>query len=468
MRRGKRGRYNQGNNNQDRYNQKNDYYQGNNTQNNQSYSTQNHQESGTQKNYPQQDDYNNSQNIPYDNYIEPQDSYGNNFSRQSGNPFGNNSYNNNKYKKREYNKKQEILSQQNEGEQINQQQQYKGNKPSKEFKYPPNRLYANYKFDFNENFEKIQNQKYAQNNPISQNNTLPIKTNTIPSNTLIKEEKKEINETEEKLLEDYDSDDENDKEELKKAMDRAEINESQLLNSITNKKEILFSENHDRNIIYKIVEKNLKLVSNIEILANILETLQSPKNDAEIQEDLVDLMGYDDIETISEFITNRKEVNELAQAAKIVIEGNSKVKRNMDSQFGINNNPSSAVNLEVISAKNKNKKKFDKVDFNKTQTTNLQILKQLGFDKIMLRENQLLGLHEKPISSTVTKKYGGSTSSSVGTNPSHFLTNVKKDKTKVETIVKPILLDKKPVPKVLVQSLPEWAQVNIYIKLACF
>ena len=45
MRRGKRGRYNQGNNNQDRYNQKNDYYQGNNTQNNQSYSTRNHQDS---------------------------------------------------------------------------------------------------------------------------------------------------------------------------------------------------------------------------------------------------------------------------------------------------------------------------------------------------------------------------------------------------------------------------------------
>ena len=71
----------------------------------------------------------------------------------------------------------------------------------------------------------------------------------------------------------------------------------------------------------------------------------------------------------------------------------------------------------MISTKNKNKKKFDKVDFNKTQSTNLQILKQLGFDKIILRENQLLGLHEKPISSIVTKKYGGSTSSSVGTNP---------------------------------------------------
>ena len=99
---------------------------------------------------------------------------------------------------------------------------------------------------------------------------------------MIKEETKEINETEEKLLENYDSDDENDKEELKKAIDRAELNESQLLNSITNKKEILFSENYDRNIIYKIVEKNLKLNSNIEILANILETLKSPKNDAEI------------------------------------------------------------------------------------------------------------------------------------------------------------------------------------------
>ena len=67
-----------------------------------------------------------------------------------------------------------------------------------------------------------------------------------------------------------------------KVIDRAELNESQLLNSITNKKEILFSENYDRNIIYKIVEKNLKLNSNIEILANILETLKSPKNDAEI------------------------------------------------------------------------------------------------------------------------------------------------------------------------------------------
>jgi len=465
MRRGKRGRYNQGHSNRDPNKQQTDYF-------NQEYSNKSNYQQSNQPSYNNQEYYpdnntNYSKTSHQDNYYQHTDNRGNAFSRQSGNAFSKNSYDNNNYKKREYYRKQQNTeNQQVEGNQEQQyeenQPQFSNNKPGKGYKYPPNRLYGNYKFDFNENFEKMlkpeQNQQQIPNKfqPSSNTSIKPSENKLTNSGMIIEEETKNIDN--EKRIEDIEDD--YDREEYQNIMDKVEVNENQFMDSITNKKGVLL-ENRGGNIIYKIVEKNLKLMSNIEILANILEILQSSKNDAEIQEDLVDLMGYDDIETISEFITNRSEVNELAQAAKIVLEDNDKVKKNNETQFGVNNKPSSSVNLEVLSSKKPKQKKVNKMDINKTQTTNLQILQQLGFDKIMLKENQLLGLHEKPLASSV-KRWGGTSSASVGTNPSHFLTTQRKDKTKVETIVKPVLLDKKPVSRVQVSSLPEWAQVNPY------
>ncbi len=51
------------------------------------------------------------------------------------------------------------------------------------------------------------------------------------------------------------------------------------------------------------------------LIFNILETIKNTNNDELLENQLVDLLGYDDIETVSELIQNLQEIRELIKIA---------------------------------------------------------------------------------------------------------------------------------------------------------
>ena len=53
------------------------------------------------------------------------------------------------------------------------------------------------------------------------------------------------------------------------------------------------------------------------LIPNILETIKNTNNDELLENQLVDLLGYDEIETVSELIKNLQEIRESIKISQI-------------------------------------------------------------------------------------------------------------------------------------------------------
>ena len=81
-----------------------------------------------------------------------------------------------------------------------------------------------------------------------------------------------------------------------------------------------------------------------------MEIFKAKTSSDEMQGEFIDLLGFDDISTIEEFITNRDEICESFEVAKAAVEGNEKIALSQENLklFG---------NTEVSMKIGKNKKK---------------------------------------------------------------------------------------------------------------
>ena len=77
-----------------------------------------------------------------------------------------------------------------------------------------------------------------------------------------------------------------------------------------------------QNIFQTIVFEYEHLKNNPEMISSVLELFKSTKNADEIQQDFIDLLGFDEIETIGKFIQNLDEIRELISVAQTAIESN--------------------------------------------------------------------------------------------------------------------------------------------------
>jgi len=220
-------------------------------------------------------------------------------------------------------------------------------------------------------------------------------------------------------------------------------------------------ENTEKNIFLQIISKNPTLNNSPEMVSSIVDIIGGSKSDDEIQQDLIDLLGYDELDLISDLIQNRNQIKEIITVVKTYIEESEKYERNKDNltMYG-KSNPNSNVTIEVMDSTTK-KKKIESIK--KTHMTNLKILQQLGFDNKFIKENELLGLHEKkigqPSKGVKIEKFNVSQNLLLqDKNRNDYITNKKQFPNHVEIKVKPVVQERKPVPLVKTEELPAWAQ----------
>jgi len=191
----------------------------------------------------------------------------------------------------------------------------------------------------------------------------------------------ELKQEEENNKEELDKQREEIKDQIRNNYDKQLDNLSKVTNK--DKNEGIKNNLNNETKFKKIIYSNPKLKSNPLLIYNIMEIFKAKKSADEMQGEFIDLLGFDDIPTIEEFITNRDEICESFDVAKTVVDENKKISLNQENLklFG---------NTEVKTEFGKNKKKKGAVnELQKLQQENMEILEQLGFDRKFFVENEI-------------------------------------------------------------------------------
>ena len=341
------GRYN--NNYNDNYNNNNNNYNNyknnNYSNNNNYYSNKNNYNKNENEIFDEALNNNNNKNNnisnnEYDNYYQNSEQNNHNnkfdkyynpyFKRHKGDDFAKDTHKNQYYKKREYNRK----------------------------------LYNDKKEKESEEYERREKEEQERNIRENIDEKYYTEENRIKGKLLDLEIKQE----DEKNKEELDKQREKINNEIRNNYDFHMDN----INSITKKNDKNTIQTKFKEIIYN----NEKLKKNSILIYNIMEIFKSKKSADEMQGEFIDLLGFDDIETIEQFITNRDEIIESFETAKAVIDEKNDI---IDQQENLKLFGNSNVNVEVI-GKNKKKKK-DMNEMQKIQQENVKILEILGFEK---------------------------------------------------------------------------------------
>ena len=75
----------------------------------------------------------------------------------------------------------------------------------------------------------------------------------------------------------------------------------------------------DETKFKKIINENIKIKSNPILIYNIMEIFKAKKSSDEMQGEFLDLLGFDEIATIEQLITNRDEIIESFDIAKAAL-----------------------------------------------------------------------------------------------------------------------------------------------------
>ena len=105
-----------------------------------------------------------------------------------------------------------------------------------------------------------------------------------------------------------------------------------------------------------------------------MEIFKAKKSAEEMQGEFLDLLGFDDISTIEEFITNRDEIVESFEIAQTALDDNAQKIKSAQENLKILGNET-----EMIIGESK-KKKGEANEMQKLQIQNNKILQYLGFE----------------------------------------------------------------------------------------
>ena len=212
-----------------------------------------------------------------------------------------------------------------------------------------------------------------------------------------------------------------------------------------------------QNIFQTIVFEDDHLKNNPEMISSVLELLKSTKNADEIQQDFIDLLGFDELETIGKFIQNLDEIRELISVAQTAIESSEQQLAKSQENLMLFGN---TTNGQVI----QKKKKKNLNSLQSLQELNIKILRYLGFDSAFLREKievEPPTTQEEEVKYQSVKKPFGNVGYNTNMNrkENQFTTEQTKNDSYCVYKVKPVLKDRPKVEPVKVsESLPEWSQ----------
>ena len=156
----------------------------------------------------------------------------------------------------------------------------------------------------------------------------------------------------------------------------------QNIKEITKKEDNLTKLKKDETKFKKIICENSKIKNNPILIYNIMEIFKSKKTTDEMQVEFIDLLGFDEISTIEQFITNRDEIVESFEIAKMALDSNKEKIKSAQENLKLFGNE--IITPEVI--KNK-KKKGELNEMQKIQIENNKLLELLGFEYNFISRN---------------------------------------------------------------------------------
>ena len=227
-------------------------------------------------------------------------------------------------------------------------------------------------------------------------------------------------------------------------------NQLENINKITKKEK---KTENEKNIFQKIILESPKLKSNPFLISNLLNLLKECSNE-NIESQITDLLGYDEMETIGKIVQNQNEIKELIQIAQASLDEKNDILKQQENLF--------KYGMEVIDKKQKKKKL---TQMQKAQEENYKILEQLGFSKIFLNnfyqfdegneENEL----EKKEINPIIENFDDLVSENIKRDKELYETNSINYKDYIKVEVKPILKERKKFELISVkEKLPEWIQ----------
>ena len=342
----------EGNNNKNqKRNYKNSYYYNNNKFNNNNNDNNNNNKNN--ENYNEDEYYDESNNYYYNNYNNNYNNNYYNYNRHKNDPFFKDTHKNQHNKKREYNKKHYLENKEKKkSEEYIQQQQQK---------------------EINKIIENNINPNYNKEEERIKGKLLDIE--------LKKEEEinKEYNDAQREKIKNFISENYDQQKENIKSMTKNNSDKDQNLNKIF----------EGQNILQKIVYNNEIFKNRPELLFNLINIFNS-SDKLNLQSEVTDLLGYEQMDTITELIKNKNEIIEIITVAKTVIDEKIKLEKKQEN-LQMYGNLSNIGDVEIVKKKKKNINNNNNTlnQLQETQKENFLILKELGFDTKYLNFYQI-------------------------------------------------------------------------------
>jgi hypothetical protein len=144
-----------------------------------------------------------------------------------------------------------------------------------------------------------------------------------------------------------------------------------------------------------LVDKHLSqensVLNNNDAYANLLQLLLSRKLNDELQEDLVELVGFEHLLLIEDLLAKREFIQDYC--GKLLKEkeqvGGTKGPKTYDSR--------PQVGVSVSWGKNSKKGKGAGQQYEMSKGSNYDLLLSLGFDKELITQNKVLGMRERNV-----------------------------------------------------------------------
>lgn len=146
-----------------------------------------------------------------------------------------------------------------------------------------------------------------------------------------------------------------------------------------------------------LTEDNSTVLNSTDAYANLLSIVLSPKKNEEIQEELLDLVGYDNLELLSQLLEKRAYIQEYCGQVQSRLQS-EKAKddayksKNFDLPRG-----NIGVTVEFRKKGVKSGKKTAVSSYEASKGSNYDLLIALGFDKSLIAQNKRLGLKERNV-----------------------------------------------------------------------
>lgn len=149
----------------------------------------------------------------------------------------------------------------------------------------------------------------------------------------------------------------------------------------------------DRYLQLEDDEGNPSALNNPDAFLNLLNIILSNKRNEEIQEELLDLVGFQNLELLEQLLDKRELIKE---HCKNVNEKLMQEKQQTDSYRPKNMGlPAVSIGVRVEKGKEKGKKRKGPVLIESEKVSNYDLLKRLGFDKDMIEQNRRGGAKER-------------------------------------------------------------------------